>query len=100
MILQIIFVLSFYTFLTNHHNLNLNFIIHAFSYYYFSLRNTFILQIFFKFFSFGFRKMSSLICEKAFIDGKWVGAASGKTFQVKLVLGKCKPKLKLTYLNL
>jgi hypothetical protein len=32
--------------------------------------------------------MSSLICEKAFINGKWVGAASGKTFQVILRIGK------------
>lgn len=27
--------------------------------------------------------MSSLICEQAYVNGKWVGAASGKTYQVK-----------------
>ncbi len=31
--------------------------------------------------------MSSLLREKAFVDGAWVGAASGKTFEVcKLIL--------------
>lgn len=29
------------------------------------------------------RKMSSLLCSKALIDGKWVDASSGETFEVK-----------------
>lgn len=29
------------------------------------------------------RAMSSLVCSKALIDGKWVSASSGETFEVK-----------------
>jgi hypothetical protein len=30
--------------------------------------------------------MSSLICDKAYVNGKWVTAGSGKTFQVADVM--------------
>ncbi len=32
------------------------------------------------------RAMSSLVREKAFVDGAWVAAASGKTFEVQIKL--------------
>lgn len=43
-----------------------------------SLGNKWILL----FFSLTIRMMSSLIREKAFVNGEWVGAKSGKTFSV------------------